>query len=206
MSAELPGRLLLCSCFYKEMKHPSWSACASVYLSFCPHNFWPCQSSWWIQRSSGCPESTVLLKRGWGVEESQAVSVPLILCWKHMSKREVSCKCSNQAFSLAYASLGIATCQGSQLREPNPQECVNMSIATTAALPRISRMSTQLLALEEIIKSEMQLVTAVGMIGEWENHTAHLSSLPLRLCQAVDQVFLLLRSSCVWSRANLVIF
>lgn len=40
-------------------------------------------------------------------------------------------------------------------------------------------MSAQLLALEEVIKRQMQLVTAVGMIGEGENHTAHLSSLPL---------------------------
>lgn len=205
MSAELPGRLLLCSCFYKEMKHPSWSACASVYLSFCPHNFWPCQSSWWIQRSSGCPESTVLLKRGWGVEESQAVSVPLILSGSTWARGRLVASAATRRSAWLMQAWALPR-QGSQLREPNPQECVNMSIATTAALPRISRMSTQLLALEEIIKSEMQLVTAVGMIREWENHTAHLSSLPLRLCQAVDQVFLLLRSSCVWSRANLVIF
>lgn len=58
-----------------------------------------------------------------------------------------------------------------------------MSIATAAVLPRVSPMSAQLLALEEVIKREMQLVTAVGMIGEGENHTAHLSSLPLGLCQ-----------------------
>lgn len=119
------GRLLLFSCFYKEMKHPSWSACACVYLSFCPHNSWPCQSSWWVQCSSGCPESTALLKRGWVVEENQIVSVPLILCWKHMSKREVSYQFISQAFSLAYARLDITTCQGSWLPEPNPQQCVN---------------------------------------------------------------------------------
>lgn len=177
----LPGRLLLFSCFYKEMKHPSCSACACVYLSFRPHNFWPCQSSWWVQCSSGCPKSTALLKHGWGAEESQAVIVPLILCWKHMSKREVSYECSNQACSLASASLGITTHQGSWLPDPDPQECVNMSTATAAALP--SWTSAQLLALEEIIKSQMQLVTAVGIIGEWENHTVHLSSLPLGLCQ-----------------------
>lgn len=120
------GRLLLFSCFSPAFIR-KWSILHDLHVhvcsSFCPHNFWPCQSSWWVQCSSGCPESTVLLKRGWGVEESQAVSVPLILCWKHMSKREVSYQCSNQAFRLAYARLGITTCQGSWL--PNLQECIN---------------------------------------------------------------------------------
>lgn len=51
------------------------------------------------------------------------MSVPLILCWKHMSKREVSYKDSNQAFSLAYASLGITTA-----READYQNQIHRSV------------------------------------------------------------------------------
>lgn len=83
-----------------------------------------------------------------------------------MSKRKVSDESCNQAFCLAYASLDITRHQRRQLQEPNPQESVKMSTAATAALPRINQTSAELLALEEVIKSEMKLITALRTIYE----------------------------------------